>query len=61
MEQPLPPTEHSGKAFVKNLRNYTQEGKISGLFDLLHSNKEPLADQAQMEALKRNALVETLM
>ena len=52
----------NNQAFVQNLRNLTNEGKMSGLFEMLHASRPADADakaneqglQLPADMLKRN-------
>ena len=50
------------KNFVQNLRNHDKQGKMSALFDFLHSNQNKGAlDQMNVHKIESNALFEQLM
>ena len=52
---PPPASLTNNQAFVQNLRNFSNEGKMSGLFDLLHASRPADAgDQMPADAMKRN-------
>ncbi len=54
-QQQQPASLTNNQAFVQNLRNLSDQGKMSGLFELLHGAR-PLdaAEQAPADVLKRN-------
>lgn len=46
------------KNFVQNLRNHDKQGKMSALFDFLHSNQNKALNQMNVHKIESKALFE---